>query len=139
MLNLLSRERGIAMLLQKFSKDSKRGFVVGANDMTPEKLAAGAVTLSSALIISAIGGLIKLPRKKPHRAKGRYHKEKKKAPLWALAMPIVFKAAKSAFQQKSLDGIAAKFVPEAPAPEPDGIEVIDAIPISSEEEVYEYV
>lgn len=128
------------MLIQKFSKDSKRGFVVGANNMTPEKLAAGAVTLSSALIISAIGGLIKLPKKKSGRAKGQNHKEKKKAPLWALAMPIVFKTAKSAFQKNSLDGIVSKFSPAAaPTEEPEGIEIIDAIPISSEEEVYEHV
>lgn len=127
------------MLIQKFSKDSKRGFVVGANDVTPEKLAAGAVTLSSALIISAIGGLFGTSHRKSHRAKGRNHREKKKAPLWALAMPFVFKVAKSAFQQNNLNGIAAKFAPEAPAQETDGIEVIDAISISSEEEVYEHI
>ena len=134
------------MLIQKFSKDSKRGFAIGANNMTPEKLAAGAVTLASALLISAVGGLIKPSKKKPGRAKGRDHKDKKKGPLWALAMPVVFKTAKSAFQKQALadkmSGITARFAEPSesdPVPEPDGVEVIDAIPITSEEEVYEHI
>lgn len=133
------------MLIQKFSKDSKRGFVIGANNMTPEKLAAGAVTLSAALMISAIGGLFGSGKKRSHRAKGKNasvkkHEEKKKSPLWAVAMPFVFKTAKSAFQKKGLDGIAAMFTPTVETSEQDGgIEVIGAIPISSEEEVYDHI
>ena len=131
------------MLIQKFSKDSKRGFVVGANNVTPDKLAAGAVTISSALIISAIGGLFSIKGKKSSRAKGKAtgkkHNEKKKAPLWAFALPLVFNAAKSAIQKKGLDGIVAQFAPQEPVEETDDIEIIDAIPISSEEEVYDYV
>lgn len=133
------------MLIQKFSKDAKRGFVVGANNFTPEKLAAGAVTLASGLMISVVGGLLK-PHKKSHRAKGRDHKDSKKKPLWALALPLIYKAAKSAFKKKSLsdtlNGLTAQFAKEAQpeiVPEPDGIEVVDAIPISSEEEVYEHI
>lgn len=129
------------MLIQKFSKDSKRGFVVGANNITPDKLAAGAVTLSYALIVSAIGGLfsIKGKKTKSRRVKEQKRSEKKKAPLWALAMPLVFNAAKSAIQKNALDSIAARFAPEAPAEESQDVEIIDAIPISSEEEIYDYV
>ena len=134
------------MLIQKFSKDAKRGFVVGANNVTPEKLAAGAVTLASGLMISVVGGLLK-PRKKSHRAKGRDHEnDKKKPPILALALPLVYKTAKSAFKKKSLidtlNGLTAQFAKEAKPeimPEPDGVEVIDAIPIGSEEEVYEHI
>lgn len=132
------------MLIQKFSKDSKRGFVVGANNVTPEKLAAGAVTVASALVISAIGGLFSIGGKKSSRAKGRNasgekHREKKKAPIWVVAMPVVFKAAKSVLEKKGLDSIVAKFTPQEPVEESQDIEIIDAIPISSEEEVYEHV
>ena len=139
MITALKKGR-VAMLIQKFSKDSKRGFVVGANNVTPEKLAAGAVTLSAALVISAVGGLFGTGKKKSHRAKGKDRREKKKAPLWAAALPFVFKTAKSAFEKKGLDNIVAMFAPAAePAEQDGGIEIIDAIPISSEEEVYDHI
>lgn len=127
------------MLIQKFSKDSKRGFVVGANNMTPDKLAAGAVTVSSALIISAIGGLFSIGRRKPSRAKGKKPEEKKKAPLWAFALPLIFNAVRSAVQKNGLEGIVARFSPQEPEEESEDIEIIDAIRINSEDEVYDHI
>lgn len=119
------------MMIQVFSKDSKRGFAAGSNSLTPEKFAAGAVTLSSALIISAVGGLLK-PKKSPRAGSAK----KKKKPFWLLLAPLIYKSVKSAAKKNTLDGIAKKFSPPEPS---DDLEIIGSIPISSEEEIYDHI
>ena len=59
------------MLITVFSKDSKRGFAAGSNNLTPEKLAAGAVTAATGLVIAAIGGLLRLSRSEKPKKKKR--------------------------------------------------------------------
>lgn len=88
------------MIIQKFSKDLKKGVVVGSNSLTPDKIAAGAITAATALAVSAAMGVF--GSKKPSRAGA---KRKKKKPLALLLLPMVYKAAKSAAQKKSL-GVA---------------------------------
>ena len=120
------------MLITVFSKDSKRGFAAGSNNLTPEKLAAGAVTAATGLVIAAIGGLLRLSRSEK----------------------LIYGAAKSKVERKVIDslvsetekagetlGVGKITVPAEEAFEGDhgGIEVVGAIPISSEEEVYEHI
>ena len=128
------------MLISKFSRDGKRGFTIGSNSLTPDKLAAGAITLSAGLVMAAIGGLIK-PKKRNNRAGAK--QDRKKKPIWLLLLPMIFNHAKNSIKQKSFDdlvnGIIAEYAPEQDQPRENGIEIIDAIPISSEEEVYEHI
>ena len=119
------------MLIQRCSKDGKRGVVAGSNRLTPEKIAAGALTAGAAAAISAAGGL--LGRKKSSRAGA---KRKKRKPLWLLALPAVYGAAKSLYRQKTLNGIVEEAAEKASSPD---IEIINAEPISSPEEVYEHI
>ena len=134
------------MLITVFSKDSKRGFAAGSNNLTPEKLAAGAVTAAAGLVIAAIGGLLRLSRsEKP---------KKKKRPIWLAALPLIYGAAKSKAERKALNGLVAEaekagkelgisgetiLAEDATESDHGGIEVVGAIPISSEEEVYEHI
>ncbi len=131
------------MLIQKFSKDAKRGVVVGSNSLTPEKIAAGAITLASALMVSAVGGLIPKPKKTSYAGSGRQKShEKKKKGLLLLATPFVFKAVKSKLNMQTLAGAVERFSPDSTGSEDDdgsGIEVINATPIASEEEIYEHI
>lgn len=123
------------MVIQKVSKDSKRGIVIGSNRLTPERIAAGAITAASLTAASAIGGLISRP------GKAKNAKKSGKKGLLLLAAPVVFKAAKSALSKKNLDSIAEKFskAKEQPESNEDLLEIESAIPISSEEEVYEHI
>lgn len=118
------------MIIQKFSKDAKRGFVIGSNSITPDKIAAGALTVGAAVAVSAVGGLIG-----PRKTSRAGAKQKKKRPFWLLLMPFVYKTAKSAVKKKTVEKAAEQYK------EPQGmeIEVIGAEAISSEEEVYERI
>ena len=135
------------MLITVFSKDSKRGFAAGSNNLTPEKLAAGAITLAAGLVAVALGGLLK-------RKKSEKSKKKKKPPIWLVALPAVYGTAKSKIERNFIDGLVSEAekagdtlgvsvaaLPAEEASEGDhgGIEVVDAIPISSEDEVYEHI
>ena len=125
------------MIIQNFSKDSKRGFAIGSNRLTPEKFAAGAVALASVLVVSAAQGLLGavsngVRRTKSRPGKGKATSKKKKA-LPLLAAPIVFKAAKAAMGRKSLGAIVSKFTTAKEPVIDSDIEVINSIPISSEE------
>ncbi len=130
------------MVIQKISKDSKRGIVIGSNRLTPERIAAGAITAASLTAASAIGGLISRPKRASTRpGKAKNAKKSGKKGLLLLAAPVVFKAAKSALSKKNLDSIAEKFskAKEQPESDEDLLEIESAIPISSEEEVYEHI
>lgn len=128
------------MLISKFSRDGKSGFAVGSNNLTPEKISAGLITAASGLIIAAVGGLLSIPKKKSPRA-GAAKKNTKKRPALLLLLPFIYKHAKTAVKKKGLDGIVKVTVDENVPKEPpeSGIEVINAIPISSEDEVYEHI
>ena len=123
------------MLISKFSRDGKSGFAVGSNSLTPEKISAGLITAASGLLIAGIGGLFKKPQKS---SRAGASKKKKKPALWAFALPLVYRGAKSAVQKKSLDAVVSKAV-EDNAAQDGGIEVVAAIPISSEREVYDNI
>ena len=150
------------MLISKFSKNGKSGFAVGSNSLTPEKLAAGAVTVASGLLISAIGGIIRIksPKKaqKSTRAKGAKSAKpaKKKRPIWLALLPLIFGAVKTKIQNNLLADIASQAAEESEVlkaegnsvevvpgenlePGSDGIEVVNATQISSEDEVYQYI
>ena len=127
------------MLISKFSRDGKSGFAVGSNSLTPEKIAAGLVTAASGLLIAGVGGLFG-SRQKTNRAGASKAKKKKKNPLWLAALPLVYKGAKNAAKKSSFEKIVAEVTKKKqPEPEPEGVEVIDAIPIHSEEEVYDHI
>ena len=146
------------MLISKFSKNGKSGFAVGTNALTREKLAAGAITLAAGLLISAIGGILRI--KKPEKAKKASEKgEKKGRPIWLALMPFIFNAVKTKIQNNFLNNLTSQAAEAAeannvPVAEEDGVEVIqgenlsqgldgievmDAIPISSEDEVYQHI
>ena len=132
------------MIISKFSKDGKRGFTVGSNNLTPERLAAAAVTLAAGLLMSVIGGLIRPASSKKSKSRAKSKEKPRKKPLMLAALPFIYKTAKSAMEKSSFDGLVSKAVsentpPEEPFPKDDGIEMIDAIPINSEEEVYEHI
>lgn len=139
------------MLIQLFSKDAKRGVAFGSNNLTSEKIAAGAVTAASLLAVSAIGGLadavtsVKAPKKsnRPGKGKAPSSLKKKKKGLILIAVPAVYGAVKSTIKNRAASALTAKFTP---APKESiatdltkGIELIDAITISSEEEIYEHI
>ena len=126
------------MIIQYFSKDSKRGFAVGSNSMTPEKLAAGLIAAAFTVAAGAIGGLFAPKKPASKRAGSPKKAAKKRKALPLLAAPLVFKAAKSAAQHGALAGITSKFSAK-PAPEESEIEIENAIPISSEDEIYEHI
>lgn len=130
------------MLINKFSKDGKRGFSVGSNSLTPEKVAAGAVTALSALVIMLVGGVFKLFVKPSQKGK-------KKKPLWLLAMPIIYKKVKNKIHTDDtkalLSGLVKQYTGEEAAEDEaaeedfGGVEVIEAVPIASEDEVYQHI
>ena len=136
------------MQITKFSKDGKRGFAVGTNGFTSEKIAAGALTAAAGLVMAGIGGLFGIFKKpaKSSRAKGGKTKSaakrsKKKKPLLIIALPILYKFLKGQIQKNYIADLAHD-VENADEPLKvldSGIEIIDAIPIGSEEEVYEHV
>ena len=123
------------MLISHFSRDGKRGFAIGSNNLTPEKIAAGLVTAASGLLIAGIGGLFKPKRSRRAGAKSR----KKKVPLWLLVLPVGYKGAKTAFKKKSYDSLISGLTEWHEAEQRSEIEVVDALPISSEDEVYEHI
>ena len=118
------------MLISHFSKDGKRGFAVGSNSLTPEKIAAGLITAASGLVIAGIGGLFK--PKKPSRAGAA--KEKKKPPIWLAALPIVYKKAKTGIKKQSYDRLINGIIDMRDSEQNSDIEVISATPVASEEE-----
>lgn len=130
------------MLISKFSKDGKSGFSVGTNSLTPEKVAAGAVTALSALVIMLVGGVYRLFVKPSPKAK-------KKKPLWLLAMPVVYKKAKNKLSadgtNELLSGLVQQYsgrestAEEDTEQEIDSIEIVEATPIYSEDEVYQHI
>lgn len=137
------------MVINKFSKDGKRGFSVGSNSLTPEKVAAGAVTALSALVIMLVGGVFRLFVKSSPKAK-----KVKKKPLWLLAMPIIYKKVKNKIHTDDTKALLSGLVQqysggatsvgesaEDEAAEKDfgGVEVIEAVPIASEDEVYQHI
>ena len=131
------------MLITKFSKDAKRGIAVGTNSLTDEKIAAGAVTLAGGLLMAGIGGLLKINRKPKKKGSARAEKgeKNKKPPIWLAAVPFVFNALVGNFKKNFVDNVAkraeklhAQFEAEG-----DSVEVIDAIHISSEREVYDHI
>lgn len=139
------------MLVSKFSRDGKRGFSIGSNSLTPEKVVAGAFTASSALLIAAIGGILGRHPKK--RIKKDKKSVKKKKSLWLLLLPLIYKEVSKNLKAKDtqalLAGLAAQYsksgndepadMADEEADDGKGIEIIEAIPISSENEVYDYI
>lgn len=128
------------MLITKFSKDGKRGFSVGSNKPSNEDVAAGMITLAAGLLMAGIGGLFKIKKKpvKSSRAKGE---AKKKNPIWLALLPFVFRTAKSNIKNNFLDNLAkqAEKTNEQLEALGDSVEIINAIPISSEKEVYDHI
>lgn len=137
------------MVISKFSKDGKSGFSVGSNSLTPDKVTAGAVTAFSALIIMIIGGVFRLFAK-PHKKDKKNEKGKHKKPVWMLALPIIYKQVKKKARTADTKEMFAELLKEYSGNEGEeeesanethenDIEVVEAIPISSEDEVYEYI
>ena len=121
------------MLISHFSKDGKRGFAVGSNRLTPEKMSAGLITAASAVLIAAVGGLFK----KPNPRAGA--KQKKRRPIWLAAVPFIYKKAKTTLQKKSYNKLVDDIIKAEDAEQKSDIEVVNAIPISSEQEVYDHI
>lgn len=136
------------MQITKFSKDGKRGFAVGTNGFTSEKIAAGALTVAAGLVMAGIGGLFGIFKKpaKSSRAKGGKTKSgakrsKKKKPIFLVVLPFLYRFLKGKIQSNFIADLAHD-VENADKPLgvlDNGIEIIDAIPIGSEEEVYDHV
>lgn len=114
-------------------KDSKKGgFAVGSNGLTAEKLAASGVTAVVAVVLALIFGF----------GKKKSKKKKKDSILTALILPAVYKTAKAAIENNNVkvtvNDAASEYL-NALNDDDGGIEVVDAIPIASEEEVYEHI
>lgn len=114
-------------------KDSKKGgFAVGSNGLTAEKLAAGGVTAVVAVVLALIFGF----------GKKKSKKKKKGSILTALILPAVYKTAKAAIENNNVkvtvNDAASEYL-NALNDDDGGVEVVDAIPIASEEEVYEHI
>ena len=137
------------MIIQIFSKDGKRGISAGSTSLTPEKLTAALIAASAAMIVSAVGGLADMVRpKKQSRAgasKKSTKKKKAKKALPLLVAPAVYKALKPSLNLENLLHVAAGISDgveeeaEKESLDEGGVEVIDAIPISSESEVYDHI
>lgn len=142
------------MYIQLFSKNGKSGIAAGSNSLTPDKLAAFIITAAATVAVYAIGGLFGLSstakksrkslKTRPMGERAKQKKHKKMLPV-ALA-PLVFKAVKTGISNKSLSSIVSQVTAgnsqresEVEMPSDDEIELIDAIPIGSEEEVYQHV
>lgn len=121
------------MIIYKNTK--KRGFAVGGNQMTASNLAAAGTALAGLVLASVIGF-----GGKGKRSDSKKNKSKKKKRLLSLAMllPLAVKSVKSAVSKIELDKVIDS-VNEAVSSNEYDIEVVNAIPISSEEEVYEYI
>ena len=127
------------MLIYKNSK--KGGFAVGSNQPSKETYAGlGAAFLA----VIALGFFSLFKPKKPARNKKVSKKEKlKKALNLAAILPIAFKLGKSVSSRLAVDRAKKQWSEGADKilamyDEGEGIPVEDAIPISSEEEVYEF-
>ncbi len=117
------------MVLQKISKDSRRGIVIGSNSLTPEKIAAGAVSVAAVLAAAGIGGLFSPKRPKNSRAGA---KQKKKKPAVLAIMPV----AAGVLGKKSLGAIKSGYAKKAAKIAEDaGISIENAEPIGSESEL----
>ena len=117
-------------------KDSKKGgFAVGSNGLTAEKLAAGGVTAVVAVVLALMALIFGFGKKKSK-------KKKKGSILTALILPAVYKTAKAAIENNNVkvtvNDAASEYL-NALNDDDGGIEVVDAIPIASEEEVYEHI
>lgn len=128
------------MIITKLSKDGKRGFSVGSNRPSNEDVAAGMITLAAGLLMAGIGGLLNI-NKKPVKRSGAKGKVKKKKPIWLALLPFIFNTAKSKIKNNFLNDLAEQAEKANAQLEAlgDSVEVIDAIPISSEKEVYDYI
>ena len=117
------------MMIYKNSK--KGGFALGSNSLTAEKLVAGGITAAVALVVALVLGM----------GKKKSKKKKKGMALSAFFLPAIYKAVKGAIENNS---IKVTMDEETKAyfdslKDDGGIEVVDAIEISSEEEVYEHI
>lgn len=126
------------MLISRFSKDGKRGFALGSNNLTEEKIAAGLITAASGLLIAGVGGLLKINKPKKTSRAGAKEK-KKKPPIWLALLPIVFKKAKTAAAKKSYNSLISGAIEQFEEEQRSEVEVIEAIPIASESEVYDHI
>lgn len=107
------------MIIEKNFKNGK--LTIGSNYLSEEGLKAlGITAIVAALFAIALGG-----KKK---------NGKKRKPLWLLALPAVFNTAKSAITNKKITDLY-----EDVSENGYDIEVINAIPIENEEEVYEHI
>lgn len=119
------------MMIYKNSK--KGGFALGRNHLTKSNLIAGGVAAVGVVLAALIG--FSSPKKKDKRSQSR--KKRRLLDVTALT-PLAFKLTKAVASNIELD----KIVNEVTKTAQDGgydIEVINATPISSEEEVYEYI
>lgn len=119
-------------------KDTKNGGVaLGTNGLTKEKLVAGGIAAGIGVALALILGFGKMPAKK----------KKKSGVLTAAVLPSLYKLIKAGLENKNIkitvdEKVAEYFANNAnndSDEDNDGIEVVDAIPIESEDEVYEYI
>lgn len=109
------------MIIEKNFKNSK--LAIGSNYLSEEGLKAlGITAIAAALFAIALGG--------------RSKNGKKKKPFWLLLLPAVFKSAKAAIMNKKITDLADDIAENGYDYD---IEVVDAIPIENEEEVYEHI
>ncbi len=107
------------MIIEKNFKNGK--LTIASNYLSEEGLKAlGLTAIIAALFAIALGGKTK--------------NGKKKKPFWLLALPAVFNTAKAAITNKKIKDLKE----EIEAGDYD-IEVIHAVPIENEEEVYEHI
>ncbi len=127
------------MVITHFSKDSKRGFAVGGNFLSKEKLKAGGIALAGGFLIALVGGLVKGRR-------GAKPAKKKKRRLWLALLPAGYSAAKTAVQNRFVSDLTESVSETAEQLGLGGVETVpaeplaeEAIPISSEEEIYDHI
>ncbi len=123
-----------------YNNSKKGGFAIGSNQPSREALAGIAAAILAILTLGFFG---LLKPKKPARDRKSAKKAKaKKALNLAAILPIAFKLGKSVSSKLAVDKAKKQWSEGADQilamyDEGEGIPVEDAIPISSEEEVYE--
>lgn len=107
------------MIIEKNFKNAR--LAIGSNYLGEEGFKAlGITAIVAGLFAIALGGKTK--------------NGKKKKPVWLLALPAVFNTAKAAITNKKITDLY-----DDVAENGYDIEVINAIPIENEEEVYEHI
>lgn len=150
------------LFMMIYKNDGKKGFAVSTNLVSREKLGAAGLTaaiFAFMLLITKNDKKSKSKKVKPQKPQRKSKKSKSKGLIRLMFIPAIMKAAKFAVTQgklqslvskvKSGEGININAFKDAPSEEEAskdnatvnvcGLEIIEPIDITGEEEVYEHI